>query len=93
MLSKRRMTRPRVGAAHASGPRSNGTRSGRRAELAHAYAKVPPGKALIASNATADWLQIDLVNALGGLASELRSVRVLQRVGSHHPLVRQFRAR
>ena len=65
----------------------------RRAELAQTYGKVPAGKALIVSNATADWLQIDLVDAFGGHASELQPVRVPQRVGKHHPLVRQFRDR
>jgi hypothetical protein len=65
----------------------------RRAELAQTYGKVPAGKALIVSNATADWLQIDLVDAFGGHASEVRPVRVPQRVGKHHPLVRQFRNR
>jgi hypothetical protein len=63
----------------------------RRAELAQSYGKVPPGKALIVSNATGDRLQIDLVDAFGGHASELRPVHVPQRVGKHHPLVRQFR--
>lgn len=65
----------------------------RRAELAQTYGKVPPGKALIVSNGTGDWLQIDLVDAFGGHASELRPVLVPQRVGKHHPLVRQFRDR
>ena len=53
---------------------------------------MPPGKALIVSNA-GDRLQIDLVDAFGGHASELRPVQVPQRVGKYHPLVRQFRAR
>jgi hypothetical protein len=64
----------------------------RRAELAQTYGKVPPGKALIVSNA-GDWLQIDLVDAFGGHPSALRPVHVPQRVARHHPLVRQFRDR
>jgi hypothetical protein len=65
----------------------------RRAELAQSYGKVPPGKALIVSDSTADWLQIDLVDAFGGHASALQPVQVPERVGKHHPLVRQFRDR
>ena len=63
----------------------------RRAELAQAHGKVPPGMALNVAAVSATELQIDLVDAFGGLARELAAVPVPAKVSRYHPVVRRLR--
>jgi hypothetical protein len=61
-----------------------------RARLAERYGKVPDGKRLAVSAVGADELQIDMVDAAGGVAA-LEPVPVPARVARYHPLVRRFK--
>ncbi len=63
----------------------------RRVQLAHYHGKVPPGKWPTVSRASAEELQIDLVEAPDDSARLVRPVPVPERVTRYHPVVRQLR--